>query len=331
MLQSIRRMTSRARNLALFLPIWLIALTACVSPVPNEPPDRLIERGKDALEEGKYKRAGEVFIAIKQRHPESLEDEEASFLLAESKRLERYGGASFKAYQDFATRYPNSRYAVAAAEGEYKLGNAYFDKTLRGVLFFKPDPLVGARVLGHMQITFRNHSLADDALMDIGDYFVKDRSWQKAATAFQKLLQEYPRSSHVLRARFQYARTLFEMNQGPDYDERLLLDARRSFRDFVNAVRADGMEVELEEKIQSAGEYQVKIMERLGRKQYRIGRFYERTRNPGAALFYYNFLLTTYPDSKAAKDAARRAKILVDRGVVERPGAPENPPADPAS
>ena len=42
---------------------------------------------------------------IKQRHPESGEDEEASFLYAETKRLQRYGGSAFSGYKDFALRY----------------------------------------------------------------------------------------------------------------------------------------------------------------------------------------------------------------------------------
>ena len=303
------------------LPIWLpVLLFACTGVVPNDPPDQLLVRGQKFIDAGKYGHAANVFMAIKSRHPESGEDEAASWLLAESKRLQRYGGASFKAYKDFATRYPNSRYSVAAAEGEYKLGIAYFERDLWGILIFKPDPEVGARVMEHMQVHFRNHSLADDALMHAGDYFMKKERWQDALMFYRRLLQEYPRSSHVLRTRFQYARALWKMNEGPAYDERLLYDARRGFRDFNAAVRAEGKQEELAEQLKAADESITAIQRRLAYKQYRIGRFYERTKRPGAALYYYNYCLSEYPDTKWAKDCARRANVLKKRGVVERPG-----------
>jgi outer membrane protein assembly factor BamD (BamD/ComL family) len=317
-------MRSSPRLGARILPIWLpLLLLACKGVVPNDPPDELLVRGKQFMKDENYKYAANHFLAIKSRYPESQEDEEASYLLGEAKLRQRYGGASFKALQDFATRYPNSRYAVAAAEAEYKLGIAYFDKSLWGILIFKPDPVVGARVMEHMQVHYRNHALADDALMQAGDFFVKKKRWQAALTFYRRLLQEYPRSSHVLRARFQHARALWNMSEGPDYDERLLLDAHRGFRDFVAAVESEGKQEELASQIESSQKMIAEIDARMAWKYYRVGRFYERTKRPGSALYYYNYCLTVYPDSKHAKKCAKRAEVLTKRGVVERPGLEE--------
>jgi len=307
------------------VPFWLPLLLLACKAVPNLPPDELLTGGKQLREEKKYARASEYFYAIKRRHPESLEDEEASYLLADTKRLERYGGSSFKAYEDFATRYPNSRFSVAAAEGEYRLGQAYFERDLWGILFFKPDPAVGARVMEHMQVNYRNHELADDALLMAGDYFAGKRKWEDGLVFYRRLLQEYPRSRHVLRARFQLARSQWEMSEGADYDERLLYDARRGFHDFVASVRVEGKQEELAPQIESAESAIAAIDERMAKKLYRIGRFYERTKHPGSALWYYNHCLTRYPDSESAKDCARRAEVLRNRGVVERPAEPAPP------
>ena len=238
---------------------------------------------------------------------------------AETKRLQRYGGSAFSGYKDFALRYPNSGWSVAAAEGQYKLGIAYFEKDLWGFLFFKPDPTVGGRVMEHMQVHYRNHALADDALMVTGDFFMTRKEWQDAQTFYQRLLSQYPRSKFVLRARFQYARALWRMSEGPDYDERILLDARRGFKDFIAAVRAEEQVEDLEKQIASAEQVIAQIQERLARKQYRIGKFYERTDRPGAALFYYRYCLTEYPDSEYAKNCAERADELAKQGVQERP------------
>jgi len=293
------------------LPVWLCAgLLACQSISPSGPPDKLLASGENAFQAKDYKRAVKYFSAVKQKHPESIEDEKATFLFAESKRILRYGSSSFKGFKDFAKRYPNSRYSVAAAEGEYKLGVAYFEKTLWGFLFFKPDPIVGARVMEHLQVHYRNFSLADDALMMTGDFFMEKKSWESARTYYKQLLAEYPRSKFVLRARFQYARAAWRMSEGPDYDERLMLEARRGFRDFGAAVRNEGQTEELAKQLKSAEEHIVKVNERLAQKQYRIGRFYERTKSPASAQHYYRYCLTEYPDTKAARDCAKRIRAL---------------------
>ena len=60
-----------------------------------------------------------------------------------------------------------------------------------------------------------------------------------------------------------------------------------------------------------------------------VGRFYERTKRYGSALFYYNLCLATYPDNEYAKKCAKRAEVLKGRGIVERPGL-EEPKKKPA-
>ena len=129
--------TAIARISARILPVWLcVGLFACQTASTKGPPDELLASGENAYQAKNYKLAAKYFSAIRLKHPESPEDEKASFLFAESNRLLRSGSPSFKAYKDFAKRYPNSRYSVAVAEGEYKLGVAYFEKTLSGFLFF---------------------------------------------------------------------------------------------------------------------------------------------------------------------------------------------------
>ena len=316
------------RLLTRILPLWLgLLAAACQGPSTSGPPDELLAVGVKAFEAKDYKTASTMFSAVRQKHPESIQDERASIMFAETKRRQRYGGAAFKAYKDFASRYPNSSYSVMAAEGEYHLGRAYYDKTLWGFLFFTPDPVVGAQVMEHMQVHFRNHSLAQEALMDTGEFFLKRKNWDGAQTYFKQLLRDYPRSRHVLRARFQYSRALWEMSEGADYDERRMRLAKRGFRDFKDAVRAQGREVELTEQIGSADKYLSEINQRLAKKQYRIGRFYERTKRNTSALLYYRYCLTEYPDTKAAKQCAKRIEPVQKKLAAQ--SMPEKQPATP--
>jgi tetratricopeptide (TPR) repeat protein len=190
-----------------------------------------------------------------------------------------------------------------------------------GFLFFGADKGYGARILDHMQVHFRNHSLADDALKRVADYRLAEKDYVEAAETLRRLLAQYPRGEYMLWARFQLARSLWLLNQGPLYDERLLLQSRRGFEDYVGTARLMGETERQAQEIAAAQDYVVRINERLAEKEYLIARFYERTRAPRAALYYYRHCVRTYPDTVYGKRCQERV------GEIEAENAEAQPPA----
>ncbi len=305
------------------LPIFLLALAACASLPQGEAPALLAESkafyAKDDLSDAK--RYAE---AVTKRHPESDEVEEAMFLTAECQRRLKMGTRAFDTYKKFVDKYPNSRFSVGIAQGEYELGMSYLKGEMPGFLFFGADRAYGTRVLDHMQIHFRNYSLADDALVSVADFYIDDEEYEAATDALKRLLAEYPRSEHMLWARFQFARTLWLQNQGPLYDERLLIQSRRGFEDYVGTARLLGETERQQSQIETAEQMVGKINERLAEKEYLIGRFYERTEAPRSALYYYRHCVRTYPETKFAEASRKRAGELEPEAGAETP-APEGP------
>ena len=294
-----------------FLPIWLAGLVlGCGTLTPRGTPDELASRGLRYFEEKNYKQAERHFRAVWSDYPNSEEAEQSLFLLAESRRLRRKGASSFESYKEFAKRYPTSRYAEAAAVGEFQLGVAYLDGKMPGFLFFSADAGFGVEIMEHMQLHYRNHHLAQEALIRAADFEIKDKSYESASILLERLLADYPRSKFRLRARYQLARSLYLMNQGPRYDERLLLKSKRGFRDFIGTSRLDGMDATYAKQIAAAERMIVRIDERLAEKQYGIGRFYERTEAPKSALYYYRYCIAQYPDTEFAKRSTERIAEL---------------------
>jgi outer membrane protein assembly factor BamD (BamD/ComL family) len=300
-----------ARILRASLPIWLLLLAAgCRTGTAKGPPDQLLADGKKFYEEKGYKEAARNFRGVGTYHKETEQAEEALFLLAESTRHLRYAEESFDSYEALAERYPNSRYAVGAAMGEYKLGMAHFGGKMPGFLFFGTEPSAGIKVLEHMQVHYRNHSLADDALMQVADFQMGEKDFEDAAYTLRRLLSVYPRSEHTLRARYQLARCLWHENRGPLYDEQVLRDSRRAFRDFIGTVKLDGLEDQYPDQIASAQKMMEAIDERLAEKLYLVGRFYERTGNPSAAVYYYRLCIRDYSRAKFAEESNQRMAKL---------------------
>lgn len=304
----------------------LLALLAACSSLPKGEPGTLLPEARALHAKGDYSNARRYAEAVVKGHEEAEEAEEALYLLADCRRKLRQGTRSFEHYRKFVDKYPNSRFAVGIAVGEYELGMAYLRDEMPGFLFFGADPAFGTRVLDHMQIHFKNHSLADDALVHVADYFMKDDDHEQATDALKRLLAEYPRSEHTLWARFQFARTLWLQNQGPLYDERVLIQSRRAFEDYIGTARMLGEGERQKEQIAAAEQMVTRINERLAEKEYLIGRFYERTKARTSALYYYRHCMRTYPGTEFATVCAKRVGEI-EAAPAPAPVAPEEPPA----
>ena len=303
---------------AVFVPLLL---AACKIGLPAGDPAELLAEGKRTYEAKTYKSANRYFRAITKRYPEAAEAEEALFFEAECRRHRRQGPVAFETYKKFVETYPNSRYAVGVALGEYRLGVDHFEGRIPSFLIFGKDRAFGVRILEHMQINFRNHSLADDALMRVVSFHLGKRDYADATRVARRLLAEYPRSEHMLWARFQLARSLWLQNQGALYDERLLIDSRRAFEDYIGTARLAGMEEKQRKQIEAARKMISRIDERRAEKEYLVGRFYERTDRPRAAIYYFEHCIRTYPQTVGAGSSRQRLEGLLAPGRQEK--APE--------
>jgi TolA-binding protein len=314
------RMRCNCLRLAVSLPLWL---AACKVGLPSGDPADLLVEGKRTYEAKDFKEANRYFRSITKRYPEAGEAEEALFFEAECRRHRRQGPVAFETYKKFVETYPNSRYAVGVALGEYRLGVDHFEGKIPAFLIFGKDRAYGVRILEHMQINFRNHSLADDALMRVVSFHLEKRQYADATRVLRRLLAEYPRSEHMLWSRFQLARSLWLQNQGPRYDERLLIDSRRAFEDYIGTARLAGMEEKQAKQIAAARKMIVRVDERRAEKEYIVGRFYERTDRPRAAMYYYDHCIRTYPKSDGAESSRKRLEKLQAAARGKAPGGEE--------
>jgi len=301
----------RAAHLLRTLPVWLVlACLGCRSSAAKGESPTLLETGKRLYAKKDYSGAARQFRGVQRYHLESDEAEESLFMLAECDRHLHKGQTAFDEYKQFSERYPRSRFAVGAAVGEFRLGIDHFEGRIPGFLFFGPDRTRGVEVLEHMQLHYHNHSLADEALMRVASFHLEEQEYEEASETLRRLLAEYPRSKHVLWARYQLARALWLRNQGADYDERLLRRSRRAYEDFIGTATLMGQAKSLAKRIAQASKMIARIDERLAEKDFRIGRFYERIGRPASALYYYDRCLVNFPSTRHAAACRERIQRL---------------------
>ena len=157
-----------------------------------------------------------------------------------------------------------------------------------------------------MQVHFRHHALADDALIRIADYQLEKGYNRAAADTLRRLLSDYPRSPHTLRTRYELGEALLRLNRGALYDTRLLFDARRTYSDFVATTRQAGLDKKYDKQIEVAQGRIAMINNRLAERHYLTGLFYERTKAPSSAVVYYEAGVRDFPETEFGKRCLER-------------------------
>jgi outer membrane protein assembly factor BamD (BamD/ComL family) len=87
--------------------------------------------------------------------------------------------------------------------------------------------------------------------------------------------------------------------RGTKYDATPIIDARQQLMDLQSAYPQLAEEENIPALIQ-------RIDKALARKLLEIGDYYRRVHKPSAAVYYYRYLMGTYPDFREAQTASKR-------------------------
>ena len=113
----------------------------------------------------------------------------------------------------------------------------------------------------------------------------------------------YPSSGFLRQARLRAAKAYLGKFNGTAFDPAPLVEAKERLLEYQRLYGANPQGSEVQAML-------AKINEMQARRQYEIGRFYERTGKKDSAKLSYKRLLKTWPDGKWAANARKRLKKL---------------------
>lgn len=152
-------------------------------------------------------------------------------------------------------------------------------------------------------------SFADEALMEIGQYYYEDKQYPEAVPIYEQIVNEYSTpgfSTWTGPAQFQLGLCWYQQVRGADYDERTI---HRAIKEFSRYQEIGGAHT------QDAGDYIRELREMLAAKYLRIAKFYLRESEPRAARIYLREVLDRFTNSTAAREA-REIQRQLDRLAV---------------
>lgn len=267
-----------------------------------------LQTARDLEAKEAWKDALGAYRTIVRRWPLSSAAGEAAF--KSGLMFERMGDfwAAYKAYQDVVKKYAGSQYFDLAIERQYNIGNLY--------LAGEPQRIWKIPLLPSMEKTaeifetvIKNAPYgryAPASQFKIGLAHERQKKWADAISAYNKLLDRYPKSDFADDAQYQIGYAWYQASSEPDYDQSAAEKSIEAFQDFT--VRYPNSE-----KLAQARDYIGELSSRRVEGTMNIARFYESQKNFRAAIIYYSDVVQQNPDSPLAAEAKQKLEVLRSR------------------
>lgn len=257
--------------------------------------------------EKNFKVAAEKFQQILKKYPAAKVAPEAYYYLGMIYEETGDPLKAFKTYKTLIESYPQSDRFSEVIEREFNIGNLFLSgkKAKIAGLEILPSLPRAVEVFEHIVKAAPYSQYGDQAQFQLGLANKKSKHYAESVAAFQALIDQYPKSELVDKARFQLTETSFLRSSAEYRDQRALDEASKQVDKFMT--RYPGTEHEASEE---AAKLRQAIDEKNSEKNYRVGLYYEKEKYLESAFIYYSDVAKKYPDTKWGQKAAERLKSL---------------------
>ncbi|NOS99260.1 MAG: outer membrane protein assembly factor BamD [Phycisphaerales bacterium] len=171
-------------------------------------------------------------------------------------------------------------------------------------------------VLDRISTEYTKDPLAELAVKTKGDYYYGRGDFSLAELEYARVLQDFPASRYRQYSMRRAADSAVASFNGILFDDAPLVEAEERFRQYVSeypgVAEQEGVSLQLQD-----------IREKRASKEFEVGDYYQRTGHLKAAAFYYQSVLTHWPETVAA----RRSEGAI--AALPPTLAPDQPPTLP--
>jgi outer membrane protein assembly factor BamD (BamD/ComL family) len=293
---------------------------------PNEKIARAtFKEGQDLFIQKKFAEAADKFKTAADRWPDTPFEEDALFMLAESRFFSDQYPKAHDTYALLLKKYNNSRHLDVAVQREFALGR-YWEKlndskpimTIQPNVTDKSRPMFdtfGYAVQAYQNVRMYDPTgpLADDSVMASAVAYFRRGQFENAALDFDLLRKEYPNSEHQKAAHILGLQAKMRVYQGMYYDPTALSEAGEIADQTLSQFGA-----QLGAEQNNVAKARKQIIEEKANRDYAMAQYYEKQKYYGSARLYYQGIIEKFPSTSRAKDAKERLDTIK--------GEPDVPP-----
>ncbi len=257
-----------------------------------------------------YEAALAAFKRFLKNNPKSKLAPKAQLRIADLLLIQGRWSSSFDAYQALITRYPNTPEFEGAVARQVLIANSYLD--LRRVMllgYSVPVPgITGAERAQKMYEAILKNApysiYAPITQFNLGLAFQRQKAIKEARDAYQKVIDKYPNSDVADDALYQIAYIYMRLGlTSSSQDLSALILSKETFEDFL-------LQYPKSEKAPQARDNLATIGRTEAGNLMVIAKYYDWTKNPKAAIIYYNDIIRKQPKSPDAEIAKTRIEEL---------------------
>ena len=308
----------------LFVSAFLYSVVA-QTPTQVTPPSSLgtVSRAPEFTDEASAFQAAEDFYAAKnydsalstykrflKAYPSSKLASKAQLQIADILLIQGRWKASFDAYQNLITRYPDTPEFEGAVARQVLIANSYLDMRRVMVLGYGvPVPgITGIEQAAKMYETILKNApysiYAPITQFNLGLAFQRGRKIKEARESYQKVLDKYPNSDVCDDALYQIAYIYMQLGlTSSSQDLSALVLARETFEDFL-------LQYPRSEKAPQARDNLATIGRTEAGNLIDIAKWYDWSKDYKAAIIYYNDVVRKQPRTPDAELAKTRIEEL---------------------
>lgn len=287
-------------------------------PVEESPADEL-GQARALLAEGRPREARKLLEDWIEAYPEDDRYYEAMYLLGDAWFEQRDYWRAVERYQTVAENaagelFRRANYRCVDVARAFLSG----EKRIVWTIFRLPAFDDGIEILDRVWQRVPGSRLGELALKLKADYYFEQGDMDLAQDEYAFLAAQYPNGRYVQIAMLRAAESADAAFPGIHFDSLPLIEAQERYRQVEAAFPGYA-------KLENVPARLDGIRELLAEKDLDIARWYQRTKQPAAAEFYYRLVLTDWPNTLAASEATARLQGL----GAELPGATPAPETEP--
>ena len=213
------------------------------------------------------------------------------------------------AYQRLIDRYPYSDRIKDAVKREFDIANQFASGEKMKVLGV---PVLSGQekaieLYKHMVKNAPFGTYGAEAQFQMGEVYKSQGEYEEAQKAFQTVVDEYPNSELVGKARYQIAACSMQASKKSQYNEQYAERAIEEFQGFKDSFPNDQPQVvEADEAIKA-------LRTKKAMTSFQTAEFYEKQKKYTSAKVYYQAIVEKYADTLVAEKAKKKVEELVKK------------------
>lgn len=264
------------------------------------------------LAQGKAKKAAKLAGKWVEANPASPAIDEGYWL--EGEALFAWGRyyQAFEAYEAMLDVSPGTGYFEQALRREMEIARLFLAGKKRLVWGFIPASArtEGLEILDRVIDRWPASELAAEALLEQAEFYFGRGRFVEAQATYQVIVESYSQSRFYREALLRSAESTHAQYAGPRYDSTCLVDARVRYAQYRARFPESAWELGIGSRME-------RIDWEMAQKHFSTGDYYERTGREGAAKYYYEYVMSHWPETEWAEHAMERYEPLMARGRTE--------------